>query len=191
MARSKIFKRDQDFYESIDKYVLPDTIDIVAFVLRQAYTFFDKSYEKILSDHQLNNSTWITLYVLLITGEAMYPHQLAKFLPIENTSLSPVIDKLENRGLIKRSRSKEDKRTVQIFLTEKGYKLMTEVNPETIELAKFVYGALSPEEARTLIKIARKIRDRVMIWNKRDPAAAEHILERLTTVGTVCNKKRT
>jgi len=184
MAKSRVFKRDQGFYESIDKYVLPEGINVIAFVLRQAYTFFDKAYEKILSDHQLNNSTWATLYILLLTGNAMYPYELAKFLPIENTSLSPVIDKLEDRGLIKRSRSKEDKRTVKIFLTERGYQLMRDVNPETIELAKFVYGSLSPKEAEALVKIARKIRDKVMIWNERDPAAAEHILERLTTVNT-------
>ena len=184
MDKSKIFRRDDKFYETINNYLLPDGVNVIAFALRQAYTLFDKNFEKLLIEHDLNNSQWAVLYILMLEGSSMYPNELARFLPIENTSLSPVLDKLEKRGLIKRYRSNVDKRTVKVYLTGQGYELMKEANPDPIELARFTYGSLSADEAEVLIKLARKIRDRVLLWNKKDPAGAEKVLERLTHLNT-------
>lgn len=178
--KSKIYRRDKDFYKTIHKYFIPEAIGMLIFASRQANILFIKNFEKLLLEHDLNNSQWAVLYILMLEGSSMCPNELARFLPIENTSLSPVLDKLEERALIKRYRSNKDKRTVKVYLTEKGYALLKAANPPAIKFAKAIYGSLSPDEEKALISIERKIRDNVLLWNMKDPARAENVLDRLS-----------
>jgi DNA-binding MarR family transcriptional regulator len=180
MLKSPIFKRANTIDADASKLLPETSVNEVGFILRQTYTLYYKAYEKVLSKFQLTDSQWVTLYILWFEGSPLSPSDLSKFLPIENTSISPVLDKLEEFGFIRRQRSKIDKRTVKVFLTDSGYQLLKEVNPSAIELANFVYGSLTALERKTLINISRKIRDRVMNWNAHDPKMAESIFRRLT-----------
>lgn len=49
---------------------------------------------------------------------------LAAALYVQHSTASNLLDKLERRGLIRRERSAQDKRTVGVFLTDQGRKLV-------------------------------------------------------------------
>ena len=51
---------------------------------------------------------------------------LSKALSIHQSTASNMLDKLEEKSLIKRDRSGPDQRVVQLFLTEKGSQLLSE-----------------------------------------------------------------
>jgi len=55
-----------------------------------------------------------------ISGKAPQPSQLSEEFCVSPATITPVINKLENLGLIKREYSKEDRRQVFIQLTDEG-----------------------------------------------------------------------
>jgi DNA-binding MarR family transcriptional regulator len=64
---------------------------------------------------------------LLITmkrGAASTPFELSKLLSIDTGAMTRMLDKLEAKGLLTRSRSLEDRRVVNLALTEKGEQVM-------------------------------------------------------------------
>lgn len=68
---------------------------------------------------------------LLITmkrGAASTPFELSKLLSIDTGAMTRMLDKLEAKGLLARSRSMEDRRVVNLALTEKGEQVMAQAS---------------------------------------------------------------
>ena len=72
-------------------------------------------------------------------------------------NMTDVIDKLEGRGLLRRVRSAEDRRSVRIELTDHGRALIEDLFPDHARDIAAAMGALSPEEMATLDSLLRKL----------------------------------
>jgi len=76
---------------------------------------------ELRASHQL---TWAEYDVLLrlakATGRTLTMTELAKRIMISPSGLTRVVDRLEERGFVKRSRSGDDARVVSASLTEQG-----------------------------------------------------------------------
>lgn len=59
----------------------------------------------------------------LTSGTASTPYELSKLLEIDTGLMTRMLDKLEARGLLTRSRSVDDRRVVNLILTRKGEKV--------------------------------------------------------------------
>jgi len=78
-----------------------------------------------LHSKQLNKSSGLTGPQLLIMQEiarvkGVTASQIAKQINLSAATVTNILDRLENKGLINRVRSSEDKRRVSLFLSEKG-----------------------------------------------------------------------
>ncbi|CAG9170916.1 MarR family winged helix-turn-helix transcriptional regulator [Cupriavidus pampae] len=62
----------------------------------------------------------IGIVLSLTHGVASTPYELCKVLAIDTGLMTRMLDKLEKRGLLARSRSLEDRRVVNLVITEKG-----------------------------------------------------------------------
>ncbi len=76
----------------------------------------------------------------------------------KESNASRLIDKLENAGLTKRVQCPNDRRQVEITITEKGSELLEQMNPRVEELKSALTG-LNEEEAGTLNNLLDKLRD--------------------------------
>lgn len=76
----------------------------------------------------------------------------------KNSDASRIVDRLETRLLIRKKTCKEDKRLVDVTITEQGLKLLEETDTYILELDKIVSG-LTLEEARDLNRLLDKMRD--------------------------------
>jgi DNA-binding MarR family transcriptional regulator len=71
----------------------------------------------------------------LTRGVATTPFELSKLLSIDTGLMTRMLDKLEARGLLSRSRSLDDRRVVNLTLTEKGQQAaerIPEIAPEVL-----------------------------------------------------------
>jgi DNA-binding MarR family transcriptional regulator len=68
-----------------------------------------------------------------------------------------LMDKLIEKGLIERKRSKDDKRVVNVQITKKGLDLLAEID-ENSEIKKLMQPNISDEEANLLSDILDKLR---------------------------------
>ena len=76
---------------------------------------------------------------------------------ITQGTLHPVLDRLENKGLIQRAKSPTDQRQVIVSLTEAGQALYEETFlPVIAHMRKFI-DILSPGEQATLVKLLKKL----------------------------------
>lgn len=78
-----------------------------------------------LHSKQLNKSSGLTGPQLLIMQEiarvkGVTASQVAKQINLSAATVTNILDRLENKGLIERVRSSQDKRRVSLFLSDKG-----------------------------------------------------------------------
>ena len=96
------------------------------------------------------------LTVLLKTG-SITQRELTEWLGIQPGSASEVIAKLENAGLLTRTESKADRRTVDVSLTEEGKRQAEEAKAQQTKRYSEMFSALSDEEKRMLLKLLEKV----------------------------------
>lgn len=82
---------------------------------------------------------------------------LAKKLLKTGGNLTLVVRNLERDGLVRRQRSKEDRRYYQVSLTEKGERVIQKVFPQHLaRLVRFV-SILQPAEQQELARLCKKL----------------------------------
>lgn len=99
--------------------------------------------------------------ILILLGESgpMTQRKLTELLGIQPGSASEVISKLDRAGLIQRSPSQNDRRTVDIRLTEEGARLSMQARQQRIRRHTEMFACLSPREKEQLLLLLRKLGD--------------------------------
>lgn len=90
-------------------------------------------------------------------NDGMTNTELGERLFLKTSTVTALIDRMERDGFVYRKRNKEDRRVINIWLTEKGWELKDGVP----DLEKIVWGKLakrlSEEELRELIRLLDKV----------------------------------
>ena len=180
MEKTRIFKKDEKVLAEIRRMHVTEDLNLTSLILAQAFINWHKAFMKVLAPFELTYSQWIILQTLMVAGSPMSPTELNKFLTIEGTSISVVIDNIEERGYVQRRRSQVDRRIVNIYLTDQGYGLLKEVDPLLKTLIEDVYGLLSVAERKQLMRLSRKVRDASIKKNGGDPDVVETILKKFS-----------
>lgn len=82
---------------------------------------------------------------------------IGDLLSLETNTLTPLIKRMETRGLVRRERDKADERRVLVHLSERGEALRTEIEPALICAGEAT--GLTLEEGRKLQTMLRKLRN--------------------------------
>lgn len=105
---------------------------------------------------------WIALYYIN-TNEDITQRQLSKLMHVKDSSVGRLLDRLERDQMIQRVRSKEDRRNVNILLTEEGKAKIKDLTPEGDKFNNKLIEGLTEEELRTFEKVmttmVRNIKD--------------------------------
>lgn len=114
--------------------------------------------------------SWQEVRVLRAVGrqECCPMSGLADAICLSLSSATGLIDRLVGKKLIKRDRSSEDRRVVQVELTEQGRELNEEAMAGPVEFSREILKGLTAEEQDALVALFGKISDRI----KREKASA-------------------
>lgn len=113
-----------------------------------------RRYKPFLDKIDLTYTQYITMMVLWDKKE-MNVKELGKYLYLDSGTLTPVLKKLESKGYIQRSRSKEDERNLVICITKEGEALKEQALEVPVQMGQCV--KLTEEEAKLLYQILYKI----------------------------------
>ena len=113
-----------------------------------------KQYKPFLDEIDLTYTQYITMMVLWERGEVT-SKLLGEKLFLDSGTLTPVLKKLAEKGLITRRRSPEDERNLLVALTESGMALRDSAAEVPVKMAGCV--RLSAEEAQVLYRILYKL----------------------------------
>ena len=97
--------------------------------------------------------------ILIGLNPGITPMQLASALHLDASKVALLLRDLDKNGLIRRTRSEKDRRSVQLYLTREGEKSAKEASAATSVLESPFEGILSKEEKDTLVALLIKLRD--------------------------------
>jgi MarR family 2-MHQ and catechol resistance regulon transcriptional repressor len=86
---------------------------------------------------------------------------LADKICLSLSSVTGLIDRLVSKKLVKRDRSSEDRRVVQVELTDQGKALNEQAMEGPVEFARGLLKGLNAEEQEALLSLFRKIAGRI------------------------------
>ena len=108
----------------------------------------DRIFEKILSEKNIdafNGAQGRILYVLW-QKDGISIRSLSTKCGLAITSLTTMLERMENQGLISRVQSETDKRKTLLFLTEKAHTLKGEYDSVSDEMGNIYYKGFSKED---------------------------------------------
>ena len=113
-----------------------------------------KLYKPFLDELNLTYTQYITLLVLWDEG-SLTVKELGKRLYLDSGTLTPLLKKLEEKGLVDRKRSTADERNLIVSITPEGMELRSRAVHIPGEMSKCLL--LSREETITLYRLLYKM----------------------------------
>lgn len=126
----------------------------VCFALYAASRASTSAYRHALASVGLTYPQYLALLALW-EEDGLTVRQLGDRLLLDSGTLSPLLARLENAGLVARSRSTEDGRSVHVHLTEAGVRLRARA--ETIQRSLLDRLDMSEEDLVRLRTLARRL----------------------------------
>lgn len=109
-----------------------------------------KKYKPFLDDIDLTYTQYVTMMVLW-EKPTVTSKEIGERLHLDSGTLTPVIKKLAEKGLVTRARSAEDERNLVVALTDAGLALRDRAACIPGQMGQCI--SLSPEDAGTLYRI--------------------------------------
>ena len=113
-----------------------------------------RRYKPFLDEIDLTYTQYITMMVLW-EEKSINVKELGEKLFLDSGTLTPLLKILEKKQYVKRERSQEDERVVNISITEKGLSLREKAVSIPAQMSGCV--KITPEEAKTLYSLLYKI----------------------------------
>lgn len=123
-----------------------------------------KVIQERIRDEMAKNNLSITEFSVLEVlyhNEKQTIQQIGNSILISSGSMTYVIDKLEQKGLLNRLPCPDDRRVIHVTLTDAGIDLMEKTMPKHQELVDDIFGSLNPDEAQIIVNLLKKINKKV------------------------------
>lgn len=96
---------------------------------------------------------------LFKNGGEMTPSEIAESVFREKNSITAAINTMERQGVVRREPSPNDRRSVKVVITDKGWKEANQLNPVAQELSREVLSYIDKEQVEVLVGIMRTMRE--------------------------------
>ena len=117
-----------------------------------------RRYKPFLDEIDLTYTQYITMMALW-EKKSLTVKELGYMLFLDSGTLTPLLKKMEDKGLLTRTRSKEDERNLIVEITDKGEELKEQAKEIPEKIGSCL--AMSPEDAGKLYEILHRFMDGV------------------------------
>ena len=118
-------------------------------------------FNRWLEDAGITRIQWLALFFLKTKG-SMSQRDLSKIMEINDSSALRLVDRLERDGLVQRIRSEDDRRVINLGLTDKGDNLIERLLPVGEEFNAVLIQGISSEEIEIFLSVQAKMYQNVM-----------------------------
>jgi MarR family transcriptional regulator, 2-MHQ and catechol-resistance regulon repressor len=125
-------------------------------VLSRAHRAFNDAVNKQIATFNLNPTEFAVLELLYHKGDQPLQQIGGKIL-LASGSITYVVDKLEQKGLLVRKACPNDRRVTHAQITEEGKQLIEEIFPKHELLISEIVGVLSEEERNMVTEMLKKV----------------------------------
>jgi MarR family transcriptional regulator, lower aerobic nicotinate degradation pathway regulator len=122
---------------------LPDALVQLSFAVHEILTSIAVDYDLSITQVRMLG---------ILRDRELTMHELARFLTLEKSSVTGLIDRAERRGLVSRTRSDRDARAIHVRLTDHGREL---AQPFAARVAQRISDLLAPLTARERAQLSK------------------------------------
>jgi len=124
--------------------------------LNRTMDYLEQIVRTDVQRYDLNVTEFAVLELLYNKGDQPIQRIRQRVL-IASSSITYVVDKLEEKGLVNRIRNEQDKRVTNASLTEHGYTMMNDIFPKHADTIASTFSVLTDEEMTVLQQALKKI----------------------------------
>ncbi len=132
----------------------------VGYQVRMVYRAMQRLLQSKIEPHGVTLGMWYYLRALW-SEDGLTQSELSRRIGTMEPTTLGAIQAMERSGLVKRVRSKDDRRKVHIHLTRKGKDLEAMLMPLAVEVVDASVAGFSPQEVNRLLKSLKLIRDNI------------------------------
>lgn len=133
-------------------------------LISQVKQLQDRAFNKILKEegiYEFNGQQGRILFALW-KNEKLSLIELSRKTSLAKTTLSAMVERMKNEGLLIVEGSKEDKRSLVIYLSGKTLSLEGKINRATKKISDIFYKDFSEEEANELDRLLGKVKENLI-----------------------------
>jgi DNA-binding MarR family transcriptional regulator len=145
--------------------------DSVGYLMRRVMQSIAQQADVQLLPHGLTHGQWMPLFLLLKSGAATVA-TLARDLNVDPGAATRMLDRLEKKGFVCRNRSTEDRRVVNVTLTDAGRQVAGEVPRVLSQVLNDHLAGFSHDEWQTLLLLLRRMLSNAEALQAAAPAGA-------------------
>jgi len=127
-----------------------------------SYEVLARYLEVELRQHDATLIKFNIMSTLFKNGGEMTPSEIAESVFREKNSITAALNTLESEGVVRREPSTDDRRSVKVIITDKGWEVANRLSPITQELSREVLSCLDKEQTETLVGNMRTIRENLL-----------------------------
>ena len=147
---------------AVEKTSTDDNLDVtqltalLGFHIRLAQTAMYRDFAATMGELDLTQKLAAVL-MLLKVNPGVSQIALANTLGVDRATMMALIDRLQDRELLYRERSKVDRRRQELYLTDKGRAMLTQVTRLIARHEARFKARFTPAEFKTLIELLRRV----------------------------------
>ncbi|MBQ1678319.1 MAG: MarR family transcriptional regulator [Oscillospiraceae bacterium] len=129
------------------------------YLINQIQKISSRKFNELLKEKNIdefNGSQGVILYSLWNNKELTIK-EIGKITGLAKTSLTSMLDRMEEKGLIRRKDNSEDKRSIKIMLTDKAKELEKDYNDISNKMSNIFYKNFSDKEINEIENYLERI----------------------------------
>ncbi|MBT3398650.1 MAG: MarR family transcriptional regulator [Rhodospirillaceae bacterium] len=142
-----------DKSSEIDLGLLPG---LVGYQLRRAQIETFQHFTSNLSDEGMRPG-WFGLLIIVANNPGLSQTQLARTLGVDGSTMVAMIDRMEKNDWVARARSKTDRRSHELHLTDAGAETLERITPMVRDHDEAISANLTESESAELLRLLRKV----------------------------------
>lgn len=132
----------------------------LGYLLKINHNLMHDAADRIFANHDITFIQWIAL-LKLNEGSALTASELCRKMLHDNGALTRMLDQLEERGYVERQRNQQDRRVVDLQLTEAGRLKVEDLTPQVVDNLNRILAPFTPEEFAELTRLLEKLKTRL------------------------------
>lgn len=130
--------------------------DTLGFILGRVSRKVHYRLDEIFKSHHMTIEQWVGLRIIHEEGP-LCQKELADRMEKNQNTVKALVDRLEDKGLIRRTVDPRDKRNLTLTLTDRGLTLLQSLYPLETEVNQIIEGILTPKQTETLKSLLLKL----------------------------------
>jgi DNA-binding MarR family transcriptional regulator len=127
-----------------------------------SYEVLARYLEVELKRYDVSLTRFHIMSTLFKSGGEMTPSEIAESVFREKNSITAVLNTMEKQGVIRREPSPNDRRSVKVVITDKGWNEANRLSPIAQEMSRKCLSCLEKGKVEDLVETMRTIRENLL-----------------------------